>query len=706
MRLMIVESPNKVAKIKAMLGEGWDVAASVGHVRDLPERSMGLSAPDFALQYTASERGAKVIAKLRPLAAAASRVVLATDPDREGEAIAWHVLDALGLDEARCDRVTFNAIEATTIRAALDKPRKIDMALVHAQEARRALDRLVGYMVSPVLWDSHGSTVSAGRVQSPAVRLVVDREAQIAKFKPTHHFGAVVSFDEGRWSAHWDTKPHLADDDGYVLDKPLAEQAAACRNFTVTASASQLAKDAPPAPYCTSTLLQAASVSLGLNPEQSMALAQALFEQGLISYHRTDALNLSDPVIAEIRQFAAGQGWPVPEAPRRFKEKADAQAAHEGIRPTHITDRIAGAKPQEQALYRLIWDRAVASQLGDATYRVNTATLTSVGAAQPFVFLARGRQLIDAGWRALTADDATTETEVGDTDDTPPGGAVPVLSEGASVQAVDGKVLSKVTKPPPRYSQAGLVKKLESLGIGRPSTYAAVIKNIMERGYIVEDKRKLVPAPLGVDLIGSLCKAQFAFIEFDYTRKMEVRLDDVASGRDGYRSVVGDSHSLLTDEIQRVKASGALPPRFRCPVCSKALQRRTGTRGVFWSCAGFEQGCPVTMDDAKGTPVARKSFPCPACEGPMHRIKGEHGFFWGCAAYKAGCKTTLPDERGKPGKPVVVSKHVCPECAKPLVHRTKVGKAGFDFWGCTGYPGCKQSFKTGLKGEPVIFAKT
>ena len=711
MRLMIVESPNKVKKIEGFLGDGWRVEASVGHVRDLPEKEIGVEPPNFRLKYVPSESGEKTLAKLRKAAAGADTIVLATDPDREGEAIAWHVADALGLNPSDCERVTFNEITSPAVRAAVAKPRKIDMQLVHAQEARRAVDRLVGYLVSPVLSDAKGEPVSAGRVQSPAVRLVVEREAQIAGFKVTKHFGVVASF--GTWAASWDTKPHLAEGETYVLDRALAERAAQCREFTVTASASKEGAEAPPPPFSTSTLLQAASVALGFNPDKTMKVAQSLFEQGVISYHRTDSLNLSAESIAEVRELAQGQGWKLPAAPRTFKEKDSSQVGHEAIRPTHLEDRDAGGTADEKALYALVWKRAVASQLADTHVRINTLELASKVGVETFVFRARGREVLFAGWRLLTADDAADEGEVGDADDAG-GGTVPNLAEGAQALASACEVKAKETKPPPRYTQASLVKRLEALGIGRPSTYAAVMTNIMGRGYIAEEARKLHATPQGIELVVALVKGQFQFVEFRYTQDMEKRLDAIAEGKDEYRPVVAAAYEVITGEIQRLKASGAIliAPKHKCPKCGKTLRRfrKSDSGSLFWACAGTQDGsCMTYMDDKMGEPVARKEFPCPVCGKPLRRRQGEYGFFWSCTNYnvetKEGCKTILPDDKGKPGKRPQVSEHTCPACKKNLRRNTKGGKNGYDFYGCTGYPACEQKFQVGKDGNPV-FAKT
>jgi DNA topoisomerase-1 len=609
MNLMIVESPNKVKKIKTFLGPGWDVAASVGHVRDLPVKSLGVTTPDYQLQYEFTERGKGVIEGLKPRAERADQVYLATDPDREGEAIAWHLKETLQLKKYQ--RVTFDAITEDVIQKALKQPRQLDMNLVHAQEARRGADRLVGYKVSPALSRQTGiAGLSAGRVQTVAVRLVVERQREIENFKTTKHFGAEAIFDgpeweDGRWTAQWDTAPFLKEDEKYILDSALAEQAALCRAFLVTAAATKPARKAPPAPFTTATLLQAASVTLGYKPDQTAMLAQKLFEQGLITYHRTDSQNFSAEALAEIRAFAQENHLPIPPKPRTWKSKKGAQEAHEAIRPTHLQDRNAGEDDYQRRLYTLIWQRAVASQLADAEYSVNTITMEAQQGAQTFVFKATGRTLTVPGWRALTAQDAAEEAEDNAEGQEDNNGAVPVVRAGAALESTSTRLLNKQTKPPNGYTQASLIKKLESEGIGRPSTYPAILKNIITRNYLIEGKKILTASDLAKLLIDSLT-GKFRFVEYDYTRGLEEELDDIASGKAQYLSVVSALDGLLNIELSQLhierqtviaapRPAGEAAPSgpeagIPCPKC-KAGRLRRPTGKDFYGCDQFRQGC-------------------------------------------------------------------------------------------------------------------
>ncbi|WOP85267.1 type I DNA topoisomerase [Citrobacter koseri] len=759
MKLMVVESPNKIKKIEAELGEGWKVMASVGHVRDLPRNGLGIEKPDFTLCYEyippakvgnrTFPGGQDRVARIRKEVRNAEMVYLATDPDREGEAIAWHLKDALGLGNDEYQRVTFDEVTGKVIRAALAKPRKIDDDLVHAQEARRALDRIVGYMVSPLLSDMLGLNLSAGRVQSVAVRIVVDLERRIKAFRKTNHFGAVVFFDGDAWKAEWNTKPFTTEDSPYVLDEELANRAANSRQFRVTDSSTDTAREAPPSPFSTSLLLQAASVSLKLDPEVTAKLAQKLFEQGAITYIRTDSVNFGDDAIAEIRSYAEGKGWKLPDAPRRFKTKGDAQEAHEAIRPTHIEVEEAGEDDKQRALYRLIWQRSVASQLADARYKVNAVTLESTDGPTPFEFKAKGRVLIEAGWRVLTAKDAVEDA---DTDDKADGeakdaGKVPVLDVGSDKRADTGKILRKQTMPPKRYTKASLIAKLEAEGIGRPATYPAIMGNVMNRGYLAEEKRYLVPTETGELVVDNLVKAGFAFMELDFTRDLEGQLDQIAEGKTTYLDVVAPAYDQLNKELVSIAQGGEFKPRYTCPKCSAGLRRfNHATRGPFWCCTNDD--CRHFMDDAKGKPVERLSYPCPKCATALRRFKRKNGggYLWACPNDE--CKTFLDDVDGKPlepkvhscpkcssdlrryqkkdketgkpkgfgwfctnkecstflddekGKPVVIKTAPCPACGKPMYRRKSTQGAGY-WWGCSGFKdGCKNVMDD-KAGKPV-----
>ena len=409
MNLMIIESPGKVDKLTSILGNGWKVVACYGHIRDLPTNEMGVSAPDFVPQYVyipaKKGKGGRTfpgskerVDRISVMARSADAVYLATDPDREGESISWHLQQCLALRNPI--RVTFNAIKEDTVRAALASPRAIDSKRVEAQEARRTLDRLVGYMVSPKLRDQTGEALSAGRVQSVAVRLVVEREREITKFTPTKHFGVKLHFAgskaDAEWSATWLTRPDFVSEESpYFMDAGFSEKVASCTSLTVTEFDHREAKRSPPGAFTTSTLQQAASVKLKLNPKATMEIAQRLFDKGHITYHRTDNPNIDDADLGSIAAAAMSLGLPTTISQRRFKISESAEAGHPATTPTHWLVEEAGDDEQERALYRLIRQRAIACQLEDAVYAVRTLRLSADGPvdSRPLFFQAQARRL-------------------------------------------------------------------------------------------------------------------------------------------------------------------------------------------------------------------------------------------------------------------------------------------------------------------------
>lgn len=731
MKLFIVESPGKVKKIQGFLGPSWNVVASVGHVRDLPERTMGVEPPDFVPQYEATERGAKVLKELAHKVRDAEAVYLATDPDREGEAIAWHLAQALRLREPR--RVTYTEITEAAVKAALDNAQTIDRRLVSAQEARRVLDRLVGYLVSPVLSRQNGCALSAGRVQSPAVRLVVERERAIRDFRVTAHFGVDLVFEAMEhvtdgWKASWLPREGgwLEEGQDYVLDKAMAEQVARIEAVTVQDCRDKESKAAPPAPFTTSTLQQAASAALKINPTQCMALAQKLYENGHITYMRTDSPNLSEEAIAAIRSWAAEHDHPVPAAPRIWKSKEGAQEAHEAIRPTHFEVEDAGETEDEQALYRLIRLRALASQLEEAVFSVRVLRLEGDAGDRKAVFEAKGRILVKPGWKALVAKDQTDE------DEEEPENQIPKLDAGTKLKPLEGKVISRKTRPPARFTEAALVRELEKRGIGRPSTYAAILQNIIQtHNYLkVDPKRFLVPTEQGEKVVDAL--SSFGFLDYEFTRRMEEQLDAIAAGQEQYQPVVAATYDALqSDAGAYIEATSP-----RCPVCGKPLVHRykkdsKEQKGYnFWGCSGYEKdgnGCPASFADDGGKPgeridtrakAALSEYQCPACSRALIHRQGEKNGraydFWGCSGWKEGCKATFANDGGKPGerqdnKPKeqpAASGHKCPKCKGHLIRRRgtsqKTGKP-YDFYSCQGT--CKATYNPKKDGSPDFTPK-
>lgn len=709
MKLLIVESPGKIRKLQGFLDADWRVAASVGHIRDLPQKDYGLEPPDFKANYEVLKPD--VVSRLKDLISQADEVYLASDPDREGESIAWHLKEFFNLGHYK--RVTYTAITKADVEAGIANPRDIDMNLVHAQEARRGLDRLVGWQVSTPLADAINERASAGRVQSPAVRLVVEREREIRAFVSTTHYGVELLFERVEnisdgWKAVWLPKEGwLAEDDDYVLEKAVAEKVAAVRTLDVLSFEEKESRTAPPAPFTTSSLQQAASNALKFKPKKTMDLAQKLYEGGHITYMRTDSPNLSESAIAEIRAYADSKGWPLPDKPRTWKSKAGAQEAHEAIRPTHIeveevmlegdfkADFIRDAK----ALYRLIRLRALASQLADAVFAVRVARLGADVDGKQAIFEGRGRTLLEKGWKeVMSSDDAEDKEEE-------PNNAVPELKPQGKVVALQGNILTKKTKPKPRFKEATLIRELEKSGIGRPATYAAILENITSREYLKEEKGYLVPTPRGEKIVDAL-KSAFTFIDLDFTREMENALDDVATGKKSYVDCMAAMYGSLQSELKAFREKTVVP----CPECGDREQFRHLVSKVknynYWKC----NACGTSFADDQGRPGQKREkpaltdFACEKCGQPLKNVKGSKNGcaydFFACDA----CKTTYDNVDGKPvaRKAAPVSDFNCKKCGKPLRLFEGTSKAGKPYkkFNCTGYPACKQIYWVKDDGTP------
>ena len=711
MKLMIVESPGKVKKIQSFLGSGWQVKPSVGHVRDLPDKSMGVAAPDFIPEYVETARGKDVLAGLAVQVKQCDEVYLATDPDREGEAIAWHLQDALGLVNPK--RITFGEITEKAVKEAIANPRAIDSSLVAAQEGRRVLDRLVGYTVSPLLSDVLSEAASAGRVQTPALRLVVDREREIRNFQATVHFGVEALFEAAEnisvgWKAAWNSKNWLQADERYFLDKAAAERIAGLKKFEVTDFSENESRQAPPPPFITTTLQQAASNKLQFNPKKTMELAQSLYEDGHITYMRTDSPNLSQDFVNLARVYCQDKGWPVPDAPRTWKSRAGAQEAHEAIRPTHLEVEEAGKNPDEKALYALIRIRTLAALLEDAVFAVRVIQLK----AEPLdgkevLFEGRGRTLVSPGWKTLLQhDDAEDEESEADN-------AIPALKAGALLTAQESRLVTQKTRPPARYTEATLIKKLEALGIGRPSTYAAILDNIMSKKYIQEEKRQLMPEPLGERLIDALW-GKFSFVEYNFTKDLESALDSIAAGRAAYRDVVANAYDILSKEAEKMTAENLHP----CPDCGKPMRHKVkaGKDGYnFWGCSGYPD-CTATCEDDNGRPGKKQEpkappelseFKCEKCGQPLIHRQGEKNGrtydFFACSSKQCGATFDNVDGKPTPRKGYGdLTEHKCKKCGKPLSLYESVSKAGNPYkkFSCSGYPHCRQGYWVKDDGTP------
>ena len=696
MKLLIVESPSKAKTISKYLGGEYTVVASVGHIRDIPKSSKNaIDIPGgFIPHYEISKGKEKVVAEIQRLAKDADEILLATDPDREGEAIAWHIAEALGLKKAK--RVAFHEITEKAIKEALKHPRAIDQNLRKAQEARRVLDRLVGYGLSGLLWKKLRYGLGAGRVQSPALRLLVEKEEEIRAFVP-----------EDFWviTAETDTKPDSAKGYGVAKkekitlecsekprDKKTVDEIlkkARAEKWKVIDVKETQAKRTPRPPFTTSTLQQAASTQLGFSPSKTMGVAQILYEAGHISYMRTDSTNLGAEAIEEIsKTIIKLYGKELLET-RVYKTKSkNAQEAHEAIRPTHSAKREAGLTDEQKDLYGLIWRRTVASQMADASI-LRTKIIANVESENIPQFSANGSRLLTQGW--LSADPKARE------DDT----ELPKVAVGDALTLIDIKEEAKQTEPPNRYSEAGLVKKLEELGIGRPSTYASLIKTNIDHGYVIKEGKALRPTDTGEVVINKFLKPHFGeFISDTFTAEMEEDLDEIADGKREYEKTLRDFYTPFAkqlkakEKIEKITNVGDAPKEMRCPVCGGDMVIKLGKNGSFLSCAKFPECNGARMLDGRELEGPKMlDEKCPKCGGGLMERDGRFGKFIACSNYPK-CKFIKSDPTEEAKKKTGVK---CGKCADGEMMERR-GRFGI-FYSCTNYPDCKHIIKTKPTGK-------
>ena len=685
MKLVIVESPAKAKTIEKYLGKGFTVRASVGHVRDLPKSNKDAVdvAGGFIPHYQISKGKEKVISDLTELAKESSEVILATDPDREGEAIAWHLAEALKLKKPK--RIVFNEITQDAVTAAMANPRLIDENLRKAQEARRVLDRLFGYDLSGLIWAKVRYGLSAGRVQSPALRIIMEREREIRAFIPEDFWVITANLTTKKneaLTAVCAVEPKNAEDAAKIL-------AAANKGPWKVASVDESEqKRSTRAPFTTSTLQQAASTRLGFAPSRTMGVAQKLYEAGHITYMRTDSTNLGkqaqDAILALVtKEF----GKEYAEA-RTFKTKSkNAQEAHEAVRPTNPAKYSAGLNDEQKKLYALIRARTIASQMADA--RVMRTTISAAVADKdiPF-FKANGSRVMFEGW--LKADPQARGEEV----------ELPKVTAGDPLTLVSADSEHKQTQPPPRYTEAGLIKELEKRGIGRPSTYASTMKTIQDREYVVKEGRTLKPTDTG-DVVSSFLEEHFKdYISDTFTAEMEDELDDIASGKRQYAKTLGDFYTPFTkavkgkNKIAKITNMGDAPSDVLCPLCSGPMVYKLAKSGKFLSCAKFPECMGARKADGSVIePPKEIGRMCPKCGeatkgrakgGKLVQREGRFGMFIACSNYPK-CKYIEKDEnQGKTGV-------MCPNCKTGEMAERR-GRFGI-FYSCSNYPTCKNAIK-------------
>ena len=663
-KLVIVESPAKAKTIGKFLGRGYKVEACNGHVRDLPKSQIGVDVEhNFEPRYITIRGRGEILEKIRKEARGASKVILATDPDREGEAISWHLANILKIDPASDCRVEFNEITAQAVKAAMKKPRPINLQLVDAQQARRVLDRLVGYKISPLLWAKVRKGLSAGRVQSVATRMIIDREAEIDAFVPQEYWTITAKFTDGnqkfvaKYVGKGDEKTEITSE----------AQAKEVRDFllgqtySVTAVKSGERRKNPPPPFTTSNLQQEAVRKLSFTTKKTMQIAQMLYEGvdiegegsvGLISYIRTDSTRLSDEALTAAREYIADNFSPeyLPETPNVFKGRKNAQDAHEAIRPTHALyspEKVKASLTRDQyRLYKLIYDRYLASQMTPAVYETLNIELAGGGAQFRF----GGMKKKFAGFTVLYEEgqDEPAEKET----------ALPKVAVGDSVTMADLAPEQHFTQPPPRYTEASLVRAMEEKGIGRPSTYAPTITTILARGYVTRENKALVPTELGVLVTEMMTENFKSIVDMQFTADMEEELDTVEEDGKDWHEVIEKFYGPFSEQleaaeknIEKVEVKDEVSD-VQCDKCGAMMVYKMGRFGKFLACPNFP-ACRNTM------PIVRAiDAHCPKCGGAILVRNTKRGrVFYGCERYPE-CDFTswdMPvDDR-------------CPVCGSPMV---------------------------------------
>jgi DNA topoisomerase-1 len=704
--LVVVESPTKVKTIQKYLDPRYVVKASMGHVRDLPKSQLGVDPKrGFKPRYVISPSKKKVLDELKKAAEKSEALYVATDPDREGEAIGWHLVQELPVNKRKVYRITFNEITERAVKAAFQRPGKIDLKKVDAQQARRVLDRLVGYNLSPLLWDKVQRGLSAGRVQSVAVRLIVDREREIEAFRPVEYWSLHARLAAGHPPEFMAT---LREVDGARASLP---DEAATRGvmdrlegarYVVRSVTRGERRRAPAPPFITSTLQQEAGRKLGFTARKTMALAQQLYEGidlggegpvGLITYMRTDSVQIARDAQDEARAVIAkrfGREY-VPETPPVYRSRGRAQEAHEAIRPADVARDprgLARALTKDQlALYRLIWERFLASQMPPAVYDtvaadIGAGPVDAVGEASPVaLFRAQGQTLKFKGFTAVYVE-SREEDEAAPDDEAE--SAIPPLEVGEVLALLGLDPKQHFTQPPPRYTEASLVKALEELGIGRPSTYASILGTIInERGYVRRERRTLFPTQLGIEVTGLLQPFFPEIMDVEFTAQMEDSLDKIEDGDRAWADTVKEFYTRFEPDLRRAEkemrnVKVGTETGEACPECGQPLLERWGRFGKFLACSAYPE-CRYTRDLSGNERAADEPTDetCPTCGKPMVIKHGRYGKFIACSGYPE-CKTTKPITLGI----------ACPEpgCPGQLVARRS--RRGRVFYGCSAYPTC------------------
>jgi DNA topoisomerase I len=727
--LVIVESPAKAKTIQKYLGKGYTVEASLGHVKDLPKSTLGVDIDkDFDTEYIVIPGKEKVLVKLKKLAQSAESIYLAPDPDREGEAIAAHLAEELGgngakkkkkksEDGLRIQRVTFNEITQRAVRDAFEHPRQIDRNLVDAQQARRVLDRLVGYQVSPLLWDKVRRGLSAGRVQTVALRLIVEREREIKAFEPTEywtidahlHAAKPPAFD-ARFLGKGEEKIEIGNGEDAEKIRVALEKA----DWLVRSVDKKERRRNATAPFTTSKLQQDSSRKLRFSVKRTMMIAQRLYEGielgeeglvGLITYMRTDSTRVAPEALTEVREYIKTQYGDqyLPESPNTYKEKKEAQAAHEAIRPTsalrHPEQIKQYLKEDEYKVYSLVWQRFVASQMNPAVFDQTTVDIDAKTETETFWFRVTGSVEKFDGFLKVYKE----SKEGKDDEDEELKHKLPPLEVGQTLKLLKPIAPEQhFTEPPPRYNEASLVKELEERGIGRPSTYSAILSTIQERQYVQKLGGKFIPTEIGLVVTDLLVDNFRDIFDVQYTARLEEELDEIEEGKEKWTDALGEFYKRFAKDLkyaekhmENIKRMEK-PTDEKCERCGSPLVIKWGKHGSFYACSSYDKDDPNSCTFTKENPINLPDLDsadmqettqeeyCENCGRVMVLKRGRFGQFMACTGYP-DCKTTRRLDQGKK-VPDIPLEEVCPKCGRNMVIRH--GRYG-EFTSCSGYPDCK-----------------
>lgn len=717
MNLIIVESPTKAKTISKFLGSGYKIESSYGHIRDLPKNNKkAIDIPGgFIPHYEISKGKERVVAEIKELAQKADEILLATDPDREGEAIAWHIKETCGLKKPK--RIVFHEITENAIKEAINHPRNIDENLRKAQEARRVLDRLVGYDLSGLIWKKVRYGLSAGRVQSPALRIIMEREREIRAFIPKNYWVITGEFSaqdgsasggktENKITLTCEEEPRDEKETNRILEIGRANP------WKIIEIKQSETKRSPRPPFTTSTLQQTASSRLGYSPSRSMSIAQKLYEQGLITYMRTDSVFISKEALHAIyKEIEKVYGKEYLE-PRLYKTKSKtAQEAHEAIRPTNISRKNAGVNEEQEKLYKLIWERTISSQMADAKIFKTKVSANIINAEQRGTyaeprginknperenqnkipnFSVIGSRTSFFGWLAADKDAQGEEIQI------------PKLSEGETLELLNIESQGKQTEPPGRYTEAGLVKELEKREIGRPSTYASIIKTINDRGYVIKEGKTLHPTDTG-DVVSTFLENNFAeYISDSFTAEMENELDEIAEGKRKYEEMLKNFYEPFSKEVklkektaEKITNLGEAGEEHKCPVCGGPMVIKLSKMGKFLSCAKFPKCVGAKKIDGSIMEGPKETGElCPDCKtGKLIEREGRFGKFISCNNYPK-CKFIKKSAEQEAKEKTGVQ---CPECKEGEIVERR-GRFGL-FYSCSNYPKCKFAIKAKPTGN-------